>query len=86
MGGKRSGEFAGAGFGEVVAIEALTEQGLDDGLTTDVEFPSGSVQLAQHGGGEVHIHVLDRRHHLAGVGEKGGNVFSAVGETGNGLG
>ena len=60
--GQGSREFAGAGFGEVVAVEALTEQGLDDGLAADVEFFGGGVQLAQHGGGEVHIHALDGRH------------------------
>ena len=67
-----------------MAVEALPEQGLDDGLAADVEFLRGGVQLGQHGGGEVHIHALDRRHHLAGVGEKAEHVFSAVGEAGNG--
>ena len=30
--------FAGAGFGEIVTIKALAEQGLDDGLPANVEF------------------------------------------------
>jgi len=33
--------FAGAGFGEIVTINALAEQGLDDRLPANVEFLRG---------------------------------------------
>jgi HNH endonuclease len=37
-----------AGSGEVVAVEALPEQGLDDGLAADVELSGDDVQLVEH--------------------------------------
>jgi hypothetical protein len=79
-------ESAGAGFGEIVTIKALAEQGLDDGLPANVEFLRGGVKFVEHDGGEVDIDALNGRHHFSGIGEKTRDVFSTISEARNGLG
>jgi len=73
-------EFAGAGFGEIVTIKALAEQGLDDSLPANVEFLRGGVKFVEHDGGEVDIDALNGRHYFSGIGEKTRDIFSTIGE------
>src|SRR5580700_3509678 len=62
----------------VVPIESLPDERLDDGLSANVEVPSGLVQLLQHGRGEVHIDALNRLNHATPVLEETGNVLSLI--------
>src|SRR5258708_29389987 len=68
-----------------MAVQALADQGLDDCLSADVQLLCGSIQLFEHGGGEIDVHSLNRLHHPAGVGEKARNIFSLVCQAGNGF-
>jgi len=78
-------ESAGAGFGEIVTIKALAEQGLDDSLPANVEFLGGGVKFVEHDGGEVDIDALNGRHYFSGIGEKTRDIFSTIGEARNGI-
>jgi hypothetical protein len=45
--------------GEAALIQALAEQGFDDGLPADVQFFGEAVQFVEHGRSEIHIDALD---------------------------
>ena len=50
----------GAGrAGEVALIEALAEQGFDDGLAADIQLFGEAVQFMEHGCGEIRVDALD---------------------------
>jgi hypothetical protein len=50
-------------------VQCLANQGLDDGLSADVEFFGGALQLLEHGRREIDVHALDGFHYAAGIGE-----------------
>ena len=60
----------GASSRQILLIERLTDQRLDDRLSTDVQLLGSPVQFFQHARREVHIHPLDWTHHAPLVGEK----------------
>jgi len=60
----------GASSRRILLIERLTDQRLDDRLSTDVQLLGSPVQFIQHARREVHIHPLDWTHHAPLVGEE----------------
>jgi hypothetical protein len=44
---------------KVASVESLTEHGLDNGLPTDVQSLSLTIQLLKHRCSEIYIHSLD---------------------------
>ena len=60
----------GASSRQILLIERLTDQRLDDRLSTDVQLLGSPVQFFQHARREVHIHPLDWTHHAPLVGEE----------------
>src|SRR6266478_1920034 len=66
-------------------VKRLSNQSLDYRLAADVQFFCCVVQFVQHRRREIYIDPLDRAHHVARIREKTRDIFSIVGETGNGL-
>src|SRR6516165_5169268 len=62
-------------------IERLADQGLNHGLTADIQFFGCSVELRQHWRRKVHI--LDRPHHATGGCQKTRHVLLPGGKTCN---
>src|ERR1700738_403317 len=73
--------FSRPRFGQIVAIQALTDQSLDYRLAADVQFLCGFVQLFEHSCCEIDVDALNRLHHPAGVGEESRYVFTAFRQT-----
>src|SRR5580704_19779171 len=69
---------------QIVLVERLAYERLDHRLAADIQLLGGAVQFFQHARREVHIHSLDRAHHLAGIGEEPRHVFALVGQARDG--
>jgi hypothetical protein len=64
---------------QMLLIQRLSQKSFNHRLTADIQLPGCLIEFLKHRQREIHIHALNRRHHLA-LGETTGDVLATVGK------